>query len=69
MFKNISVKVGPDLTRVNCFKSLFQKQADFVFWVPTSSLDEHGFVPANIIRARIKHSLKVNQGHFSYTTE
>ena len=71
MFKYISVKVESQLTRVNCFKEYFSPtgQTDFTFWVPTSSLDEFGMVPGNIIRARIKHALKVNQGHYSYTTE
>lgn len=71
MFKKISVKVDSQLTRINCFKDYFPKteQADFTFWVPTSSLDELGHVPGEIIRARIKHALKVNQGHYSYTRE
>jgi hypothetical protein len=71
MFKHISVKNHGLLTRVNCFKEYFSTtgQPDFTFWVPTSSLDEYGMVPGNTIRSRIKHALKVNQGHFSYTTE
>lgn len=69
MFKNISVKVQGVLTRVNCFKDYSAGQADFTFWVPTASLDEFGMVPGSIIRSRIRHALKVNQGHFSYTTE
>jgi hypothetical protein len=71
MFKNISVKVQGVLTRVNCFKEYFSPngQADFTFWVPTASLDEFGMVPGSVIRARISHALKVNQGHYSYTNE
>lgn len=71
MFKTIRVKVDSQLTRVNCFKEYFSEtgQPDFTFWVPTSSLDEFGMVPGSVIRTRIKHALKVNQGHYSYTTE
>lgn len=69
MFKRISVKVDPQLTRVSCFKEHFGGQPEFTFWVPTSSLDEHGMVPGTIVRARIKHALGINQGHFTYQTE
>lgn len=71
MFKHISAKNHGQLTRVNCFKEYFSAtgQPDFTFWVQNASLDEFGMVPGNIIRSRIKHALKVNQGHFSYTTE
>lgn len=70
MFKRISVKVDPQLTRVNCFKDYFGSSIpEFTFWVPTASLDEHGHVPGDLIRTRIKHAFGINQGHFSYTTE
>lgn len=71
MFNKISVKVDSQLTRVNCFKDYFSTtdQPDFTFWVATATLDEYGMVPDNIIRARIKHALKVNLGSYSYTRE
>jgi hypothetical protein len=70
MFKHISVKVDPQLTRVNCFKNYFGSNIpEFTFWIPTSSLDEHGHVPSDVIRARIKHAFGANQGHFTYTRE
>jgi len=70
MFKRISVKVDPQLTRVNCFKDYFGSNIpDFTFWVPTASLDEFGHVPGDVIRTRIKHAFGTNQGSYSYTTE
>jgi hypothetical protein len=71
MFNIISVKVDSKLTRVNCFKDYFSHngQPDYTFWVATSNLDEYGMVPGDVIRSRIKHALKVNQGHYSYSTE
>ena len=68
MFKRISAKIDPTLTRVTCQVEQTPGK-DFVFWIPTASLNEHGHVPGNIIRARIKHAFGVNQGHYSYSTE
>lgn len=65
---HISVQHQGTLTRVHCFSN-DSKLAYFTFWVPTSSLDEHGWVPANIIRARVKHGTGQVLGQFSYTTE
>ena len=48
-------------------KSLINKPI-FTFWVPIASLDEYGFVPADIIRSRFKHRFKTHLGNFSYTT-
>lgn len=69
MFKRISVKTDPELSRVDCYNSLMVGQPNFTFWVPTTSLDEYGNVPGSIIRARIKHALGFNQGPFMYVKE
>lgn len=65
---HVSVKLGEYNATVNIYTDVFAKDPILTFWVPISSLDEHGFVPANIIRARFKHRFKTHLGHFSYTT-
>lgn len=67
MFKTIKQTTQPELTRVDCYLGYDTRaQADFTFWVPTASLDELGWVPGNLLRARIKHHTGINQGHFTF---
>lgn len=67
MYKTIKQTTSTPLTRVDCYEGYDTRaQADFTFWVPTASLDELGWVPGNIIRARIKHATGHNQGPFAF---
>jgi hypothetical protein len=67
MYKTIRQTTSVPLVRVDCYKEYdTRQQADFTFWVPTASLDELGWVPGPIIRARIKHHTGENQGHFAF---
>ena len=54
------------LVKVELSDDPFSKST-LTFWVPVTSLDEHGWVPAQILRARVKHATGQNLGHFSYT--
>ena len=65
MITRIEATIDDLLTRVDCYRGTLNV---LTFWVPTTSLDEHGMVPANILRARVKHLTKENLGHFSYVT-
>lgn len=65
MITRIEVLINTPLCRVECFQHTLSV---LEFWVPITSLDEHGYVPAATLRHRVKHLLKENLGVFSYIT-